>query len=552
VAGAAPPLAQPIRVTLIERALQKLRAVREHGRLEHDFARLVATASTPSGSGPKVGIATFGSGGWHFVVEALLAHALAARGARPEFLMCDLPDLPICDERTIHSRSRERCDGCLEDKRALLDACRLSWRGTSELVSSSSLARARTTTATLAADAIAAYVERGWPVGQWLHVSACHYLRCDARGESTEKLDVHRRLLATAIVTVEAVERWLDEVRPEIVIAESGAHLMWRIALELARARGIPVVCREMGKGGWDSHLYALNADCMAPDLSAEWTEAEGQRLSAEEEAAVDRLFDELPARTYLQRAPVVRSGPAELRERLGIAPAARVAVAFTNVTWDLATAGRDVAFDGVFDWLRDTIRTLSAHPAVHLIVRAHPAEASVLTRERILDQIAHEWPNGLAQVTLVPPEDTTAARDLCAIADLVLAYNSTVAIEAAADGHAVVVSGAPHYRGRGFTIDVASCEHYHSVLNGWAAGTPIEAPTAAATLARRYAHLFFLRYHVPMSWTTSPLEPPYHLRIRSTRELEPGVNPVLDAVCQGILEHRQVVLPRVSVKEQS
>jgi hypothetical protein len=283
----------------------------------------------------------------------------------------------------------------------------------------------------------------------------------------------------------------------------------------------------------------------MAPDLTDAWANAQTQELSPDEALEVEQFLEELPQRTYRQTAAVARATPEDLRAKWGIAAGARIAVAFTNVTWDLATAGRDVGFSGVRDWLIETIRTLQGHPSVHLIVRAHPAEASVLTRERILDQLTAEWPDNLAGVTLLPPEDPTAARDLCQVAGLVLAYNSSVAIEAAAEGHPVLVAGRPHYRGKGFTIDVSSREEYRARLAQWADGATVAAPDCAAALARRYAHLFFLRYHVPMGWTTSPLEPPYRLRITSRHELEPGSNAVLDAVCDGILGHRQVVLPR-------
>jgi hypothetical protein len=91
----------------------------------------------------------------------------------------------------------------------------------------------------------------------------------------------------------------------------------------------------------------------------------------------------------------------------------------------------------------------------------------------------------------------------------------------------------------------MSSRDDYRAFLNAWAAGAEVAAPPAAATLARRYFHLFFARYHVTMGWTTSPLEPPYRLLVRSIEELAPGRNPALDAVCAGILEHRQILLPR-------
>jgi len=529
------------------RLARRVEAEHAHLRLVRDFEHLmdgVPDSLAASARGPRIGIATFGSGGWHFVLEALLAHALAARGARPNLLICDVPDLPVCDERTIHSRSRDRCAGCIRDKRSLIDASRLPWRGVSSCISPETPARARNVVAALAADALETYVERGWPIGRWLHVSACHYLRCDARGDGPEKIDARRRLLATAIIIVEAVERWLDETCPEIVVVESGAHLVWRIAMELAQARGLRVVCREMGKGGWDSHIYSLGTDCMAPNLDEAWNQARHEPLAPAEESEVDRILDELPARTYVQRTPLDRPRP-DILSSLGVPPGKTVAVAFTNVTWDLATAGRDVGFGGVWDWIQHTIRVLAPFPDAHLIVRAHPAEASVETRERVLDQIAREWPDGLPRVTLIQPEQAVAARALMAHADLVLAYNSTAGLEAAIRGCPTLVCGRPHYRDRGFTIDVNSREEYAALLRAWATGTPPAPPPSASLLARRYFHLFFLRYHVPMGWTTSPLEPPYELVIRSMDEVRPGWNVALDAVCDGILQGRQVLLAR-------
>jgi hypothetical protein len=538
---------RPRLTDLPRRLAARVTVERARRQLVRDVAHLVGgRKATPAAAsdGPIIGIATFGSGCWHLGLEVLLAHALAQRGARPELLICDVPDLPICDERTIHSRRRDRCAGCIDDKRDLLAASGVRWRGVTSLIAEESLSRARAIAARLDLAGVAAHHERGWPVGAWLHVSACHYLRCDAQGASRDHLDTRRRLLASAIVVVEAVEQWLDAVRPGIVIAESGAHFMWRIALEMARARGIPVICREMGKGGWDRHIYSLNADCMSPDLEAAWHEARTQKLTDADRAAVDRFLEHLPEATYVQRSHPTR-GERNLRQRLGATGGAKIAVAFSNVTWDLATAGRDAGFTGVFDWLSDTVQAFGALPGVRLVIRAHPAEASVQTRERIADQMAHSMLPGLERVTLIEPEEPITAADLCEVADLVLVYNSSAGIEAAALGQPVIVCGRPHYRGRGFTVDVTSKAEYRERLALWAAGSEPAMSEPAAELARRYAHLFFLRYHVTMGWTTSPLGPPYRLLIQSLNQLQPGGNAALDVVCDGILHGRQILLPR-------
>ena len=500
------------------------------------------TRSAPGG--PRIGIATFGSGNWHLVLEALLAHALALRGASPELLMCDVPALSACDERTSLLRQPGQCPGCLPAKRTLLDACRIPWRGMSAFIGDNALDEARTIVDGLPDRDVGDYVHGPWPLGRWTYVSTCHFLRRDARGNEPDAIAARRLFLKAAIVVVQAVQRWLDEVQPDILIAESGAHFMWRIAFELARARGIRVVCREIGKGGWDSHIYSLNAECMFPNLADIWERAKEVPLSAQQVEDVNAYLRDLPARTY---APAERQTPLDLsrlRQDLGLLPGRRVVVLFTSVTWDLASAGRDVGFDGMFDWIFETLRLAVDLPDVQFVIRAHPAESTLLTRERALDRIREAWPDPPPNVTVIGPEKAISVRSLCTIADLVLTYCSTTGIEAAIYQKPVMVCGAPHYRGKGFTIDILSRSEYVEIFRRWARGELQHRPLEGSETAKRYFHLFFLRYHIGMGWTTSPLEPPYRLRITQLSELLPGRNQSVDVVCSGILDGREILLP--------
>ena len=532
------------------RVRRRLAAERAQRRLERDFDALMATgralraAGDRAGGAPRLAVASFGSGSWHFVLEALLAHALRLRGAAPEFLMCDIPTLPVCDERTVLLRDPRVCHGCLPEKRRLLDASGLPWHGISKFIAPDSFERARTIVAGVSDRDLGAFAEGSWPLGKWIYVSACHFLRGDARGDDPRTVAVRRLFLETAILVVEAVRRWLDLVRPDIVVAESGAHFMWRIVFELARARGIRVVCREIGKGGWDQHIYSMNAECMFPDLADTWDADRRVPLTRGQTERVNAYLRTLPAKTYTSAPENGRIQDLSTDEA-AFARDRKVAVLFTGVTWDLATAGRDVAFDGMFDWIGETLRLAATLPDVQIVIRAHPAEKSASTREHVLDRIAELRRDLPANVTLIPPDRAVSVERLCALADLVLTYCSTTGMEAAIYGKPVMVCGAPHYRNRGFTIDVASRAEYESRLRQWAAGALTHAAEECAEAARRYFHLFFFRYHIEMGWTTSPLEPPFRLTIEQMSELLPGRSRSVDAVCEAILNGTPILLPR-------
>ncbi len=94
----------------------------------------------------------------------------------------------------------------------------------------------------------------------------------------------------------------------------------------------------------------------------------------------------------------------------------------------------------------------------------------------------------------LVLSQDALSSYALVEISDLLLTYTTTVGLEAAARGKQVAVAGDTHYRGRGFTTDIAGPSDLERVLAREAAPLPAET----VELAIRYAHMFFFRAMIP------------------------------------------------------
>src|SRR4051812_13703866 len=116
----------------LRRLLPLGQASDEPSELLAQFRALMATTAVstrPSGQRPlRVGIASFGAGVNHLVVDCLLAHALQRREAVCELLLCDLPDLPGCDERFVGSENNHHCQGdCIAAKLPCLEVCGLDW-----------------------------------------------------------------------------------------------------------------------------------------------------------------------------------------------------------------------------------------------------------------------------------------------------------------------------------------------------------------------------------------------------------------------------------------
>jgi hypothetical protein len=497
---------------------------------------------------PRVGFACFGAGPIHLVIDCLLAHALQLRGAACQLLVCDLPELPGCDERILDFENNRRCPGCMSTKLPFLEAAGLDWARLSSFLEdpAATLRMAVASVEACSDQNLTRFEYEAWKLGEWLGSSVAHFLRSDSHGMHPEVIEARRRFLTSGIVALVAARRWIDTWRPDILVVLSGRHMFWRAASEIARARGIKVVSREMFNEEFDCHIYAVNSSCEDPLIPNAWAQARETRLTDSQESLVDGYLKTLPAYArQVANAPVLETRTSAIRTELGLAPDRRLIVLFTNVTWDLFVAERDWAFDGQMQWIAATLDFIRRHPEIDLLVRAHPAEIvpKFRTRGRIVRQIEEGFVPLPQNLRLIGPESPISSDVLRAMASLNLVYCSSVGLEAVIAGQPVLICGNPYYARKGFTIDAESPVHYDRLLEDHAAGrTPI-APSGSVNLARRFLYLFRFRYGMRMGLTSDDVTATA-LKVQSFGRLEPGVSLSLDTACDGILHGDEILLP--------
>jgi hypothetical protein len=101
-----------------------------------------------------------------------------------------------------------------------------------------------------------------------------------------------------------------------------------------------------------------------------------------------------------------------------------------------------------------------------------------------------------------VPPEAKINTYDLVEVANIGLAYTTTVGLEMAMSGIPVVVAGLTHYRGKGFTYDPNTFEEYLAMIDALLAeGLQARLDERQVTLAQRYAYRYFFEYALPFPW---------------------------------------------------
>ena len=237
--------------------------------------------------------------------------------------MCDLPELPGCDERLSEVENNHRCAGCISPKLPFLEACGLDWVSLSGFLDdpAATLADGREAVAACPDDHLTRFEYEGWKVGEWLGSSVASFLRSDSHGMRPEVIEARRRYLTSGIVALIASRRWIDTWRPDILIVISGRHIFWRAAREVAESRGIKVVSREMFNEAFDCHIYAVNSSCEDPAIA--------ESLGSSPRHASDRLAGKAGGRipegapAYARQVtndPVLETRTSAIRAELGLA----------------------------------------------------------------------------------------------------------------------------------------------------------------------------------------------------------------------------------------
>jgi hypothetical protein len=493
--------------------------------------------------------------GWstHLLWETTLARALEQRGAAVVFATCG-GRLPICDVANTHSAPPMPCASCREYAVGALDAAGyaepITLRDLVDVAAETRDARARVAHLRSVAEC-ETFVDEGLAVGRMVRISVAWFLARGSLPDTEIVRETYRSFLVSGQVIHRAFRTLLDRVSPDQVLTLNGTFFAESILCELARSRGVPVATYEKG---FLADSIVVTHDRAAVDFEIEdavCDEAARTPLRDDEER---RLDDYLDARVRGERTldrywdrRVEDEG--RVSQELGLRADREMVALFSNILWDSAIQGKEVGFVSMPDWLVQTIRGFALRPQLDLVVRLHPAEvrlANHRTLERMSDVIEQEFPTLPENVRVVPPESPLSSYTLARMARLGLVYTSTIGMEMAAAGIPVIVAARTHYRGRGFTFDVATADGYWSAVDDVLTGVSEEetARQTRRTLARRYANLFFFRFthHLPL--VTEPVRGHPRLGYSDAADLEPGRDAVLDLIVESLLSRLPVVAP--------
>ena len=511
----------------------------------HQLRRLISTSAVPDVDPQGKRILIFSMRSWriHKIWEGLIGRGLLERGAKPTVIICD--GLPRCDMFTMDmpGYSNIHCRACISYTRQIFHLFGLPIQSISDFLQAADHNIARDLVTTWGGN-YQDFEAEGLHLGELVRPSLMRTLLRGSMDEDPRSIQLYREYLEGGVLLARALQRLLDQLQPDTLVMLNGMFFAERIGLALAQIQGLHTVTHERG--------FMRNSLVMSHDEPANWFRVDGAwetvkdtTLTPEQDSALDEYLMSRQGKgdEVVNYWPSIESRHDFIIQQLALDPDKPIVTVFTNILWDTAVYKRDVAFDGMFDWLKYTIDQVSELPELQLVIRVHPAEVRLKqqTRERVIDRLAELYTTLPANITIVPPESDLSSYALIDLSSAISVYTSTIGLEAAVRKMPVLVSGETHYRGKGFTYDVTSKLHYKNLVHQIQTG--ISYPLESVSMAKSYAHLFFLGNMLPIDLVTEFENGSVQFNIDTFDALTPNQHYILDHICTAILEKRDFAL---------
>lgn len=302
-----------------------------------------------------------------------------------------------------------------------------------------------------------------------------------------------------------AALEWMQTNKPNVVLIPNGLILEMGIVFRVARHLGIDAVTYEFNDQREQIWLaqnssimrmetdYLVEARCHLPmtdEMYERVADLENARRGARVWGKSKRLWQYVSSQ-----------GAAETRKMLNLDDRPVVMLA-ANVLGDSLTLGRDIFADSMTEWITKTVQYFAKRTDVQFVIRVHPGERIVPQAKSMGTVVKEALPELPEHIHVIGAMDNVNTYDLIEIADVGLAYTTTVGLETAMNGRPVISCGQTHYRGRGITLDPNTWDEYYAALENVLSDIPAhQMNEKQIEFAWNYAYRFFFEYPRTFPW---------------------------------------------------
>ncbi|MDP1715458.1 MAG: hypothetical protein Q8L41_12010 [Anaerolineales bacterium] len=357
-----------------------------------------------------------------------------------------------------------------------------------------------------------------------------HHLKDD---EATRYL--FREYILSAWNVAQKFEALLDQTQPRAVLVFNGQFFPEATARYMALKRGIRVITHEVGLQPATAYFTAGEATAYPIAIP------ETFEMNAEQNAKLDaylakRFQGDFTMAGIKFWADMQRLDESFLKKAAGFK---QIVPVFTNVIFDTSQPHANTVFEDMFDWLDLVLEEIRSHPETLFVIRAHPDETRVrkASRETVAGWVEARRVTDLPNVVFVSPQETLSSYELILKSKFVMVYNSTIGLEAAIMGAAVLCAGKARFTQYPTVFFPQTVDEVRGKMKEFLAADAIVVPLEFKRNARRFLYYQLFRTSLPFGEFLEPSVRTTQTRLKSFGLEEVVSSESVKVIMEGVLE---------------
>ena len=483
--------------------------------------------------------------------EMTILQSLKLRGAEVEYVLCD-GLYTDCDQfwGAVAPRPQNACSMCQMQVVNLVHQMGMDFHWLGRYLQTDEQREAKRWAESLADEELLSAAYGDWQIAQWVRTSVQSHFRSNQIDISRAPVaKVMRSYLYSGLVACFALDRLLDEQAPDVFLLFNGRQSSTRVALELAKSKGIRTVVHERGPRNETLRMVENETVASLEPFRQVWRDWGEIPLTAEElETAVSFMAGREHGKdlSWTQFTSSVQPVD-EVRAKLGLRADRPVWTLFTSSDDEVAgEADWASPFPTQRDWIARTIEYARANPQIDLVVRVHPntgSKKSTGANRKQLEEMRALAESLPPNARMIDPEDEISSYTLMDLSSVGLVWVSTVGLEMACKGKSVVVAAGNQVKNTPFVTTVLDADSYEKTIAPLLSLAPDAVSADVRRLALRFAYGAFFRLGIdfPLVRMTTPRDS--ELAYHSLDALQPGRDAGLDRCARIVLEGESVYL---------
>jgi hypothetical protein len=339
----------------------------------------------------------------------------------------------------------------------------------------------------LCVDELCKLVYKDAPLGFWAVNSLRWVLRRHHLADDSATRQFMRHFILSGWNVLTNFERLLDDLHPQTVIVFNGMFFPEAAVRHACLKRKIRVLTHEVGLRPFTAFFTDGEATAYPIHIG------DGFQLTDEMNRRLDDYLSQRFQGNFSMAGvrfwPQIKGLDADFLEKASHFK--QIVPVFTNVIFDTSQVHANTLFEDMFVWLDNILEVIKNHPETLFVIRAHPDEhrEGKASRESVRDWVLARGVDKLSNVVFVDSKEFISSYELIQRSHFVMVYNSTIGLEAALMGKAVLASGKARFTQLKTAYLPASKPEYDSLLEKLLTSKTVSVPEEFKVNARRFLY---------------------------------------------------------------